>query len=159
MKAEPPRFSFSTELWLPRQPSEVFPFFADAFNLAQITPPWLGFHVITPGPIDMHEGTLIDYKLRLRGLPLRWRTEITAWEPPHRFVDRQIKGPYRTWIHEHRFEAQDGGTLCTDHVQYDMMLGRCMDRLLIRRDVERIFAYRQDRLRTLFSEDGHAAPD
>ena len=103
-------FTLTNELWLPHQPQDVFPFFADAFNLERLTPPSLGFRVLTPPPIEMKVGTLIDYRVRLRGVPMRWQSEITAWEPPHRFVDEQRRGPYRLWIHEHTFTSQDGGT-------------------------------------------------
>ena len=82
---------------LPGRPQEVFPFFADALNLEAITPPWLNFKVLTAGPIEMREGALIDYRLRWRVFPVRWRTRIAMWEPPHRFVDEQLRGPYRRW--------------------------------------------------------------
>lgn len=150
-----PRFVFETEIWLPQPPEEVFPFFGDAFNLEKITPKWLHFQVLTPKPIKMQAGTLIDYKLRLRGLPIRWRTEIASWEPPFRFVDQQLKGPYRAWIHEHRFLEKDGGTQCFDRVQYDMFGGKLINRLLVRRDVERIFAYRQQQLAEHFQGKIH----
>jgi ligand-binding SRPBCC domain-containing protein len=94
----------------------------------------------------MKAGTLIDYRLRIRGLPVRWQTEITAWQPPHRFVDEQKRGPYRLWVHEHRFESKAGGTLCTDHVRYAVPGGEWVHRLFVRRDVERIFAFRAVRL-------------
>jgi len=96
----------------------VFPFFAEARNLETLTPPWLKFEVLTPAPIVMRPGTLIDYRIRVHGLPIRWRTEITAWDPPHRFVDVQLHGPYTLWHHTHTFEERDGGTLCLDHVRY-----------------------------------------
>lgn len=142
-------FEFRTELWLPRPRHEVFPFFADANNLQAITPPWLNFHVLTP-KIEIRAGALIDYRLRVRGIPLSWRTHIKVWEPPGRFVDEQLRGPYRRWVHEHTFEESNGGTLCRDHVQYAVWGGRLVDRLLVRRDVRKIFEFRQQRLNELF---------
>ncbi len=98
----------------------------------------------------MFPGTLIDYKLRLRGIPVRWQTEITAWEPPVRFVDEQKRGPYQQWIHEHRFEEKDGGTLCHDHVRYAVLGGAIVNKFLVRRDVETIFEFRRKKLLELF---------
>jgi len=141
---------YQTELWLPLPPEELFPFFADAANLDAITPPWLHFHIATPPPIVMREGTLIDYRLRVRGLPLRWRTLIKEWQPPHRFVDEQIRGPYRQWFHEHTFEPRDGGTLTRDRVRYAVPFDFIAHSLLVRRDIERIFAFRQEALRQRF---------
>lgn len=138
------------DLWLPRPPKEVFPFFADAGNLDAITPPWLRFEILTPLPVAMRVGAQIDYRLRLWGIPLRWRSEITAWEPPHRFVDEQRRGPYRAWIHEHTFAGRDGGTLVADRVRYAVPGGPLVDRLFVRRDVARIFRFRQARLLDLF---------
>ena len=143
--------TLETALWLPRPPGEVFPFFADASNLEAITPPLLRFEILTPGPIAMRPGCLIDYRLRLRGCPLRWRTEITAWEPPHGFVDEQRRGPYRAWVHEHRFEDRDGGTRVTDGVRYRVPGGALVDRLLVRRDLRRIFEYRARRIAELLT--------
>ena len=140
-------YVLTAEQALPHTPADVFPFFADAANLERITPPWLRFRIPTPLPIDMRAGALIDYRLRLRGVPVRWRTEITAWEPPHRFVDEQLRGPYRWWVHEHRFEPIEGGTLATDRVEYGVPGGRLAQRLLVGRDLERIFRYRQQALR------------
>ncbi len=137
---------FKTELWLPRPPEQVFPFFADAGNLDAITPPWLHFHIVTPWPIEMRAGARIDYKLRVRGLPLRWRTLIKKWQPPHRFVDEQVRGPYRQWIHTHIFEPHEGGTLTRDLVQYAVPFDFIAHPLFVRRDVERIFAFRQEAL-------------
>ena len=144
-------FTLESSQWLPRPPEEIFPFYSDAFRLEELTPPMLRFHVVTPPPIVMRAGVEIDYRLRLRGLPMRWRSRITAWEPPHRFVDEQIKGPYRRWVHEHAFTPQDGGTLVVDKVEYDMLGGRLADRLLVRRDLRRIFDYRQARLAEIFA--------
>lgn len=123
-------------------PLAVFPFFADVTNLERITPPFLRFRVLTPTPVEIGEGTVLDYRLRVRGVPVRWRTLIRAWEPPHRFVDEQIRGPYRRWIHEHRFEEVAGGTRMIDEIDYVAPGGRLVERLLVDRDVERIFAYR-----------------
>jgi len=143
-------FVYESSLWLPRPLDEVFEFFSDASNLEVITPPWLKFSVVTPRPIEMRPGTLIDYRLRFRGFPLRWRSEITAWDPPHRFADAQVKGPYRRWIHEHTFVAHDGGTLAGDRVQYAVWGGALANALVVRRDVERIFDYRRQTLTAMF---------
>jgi len=141
---------FSSELWLARSPADIFPFFADAKNLGTITPPWLHFEILTPGHIEMGVGTLIDYRISLHGIPLRWRTRITAWEPPLRFVDEQIKGPYRRWIHEHRFVESGSGTLCYDRVHYAILGGRIVQQLFVEPDVKRIFAFRAAKLTELF---------
>jgi ligand-binding SRPBCC domain-containing protein len=131
------------EVWLPRSPEEIFPFYADARNLERLTPPWLRFRMVTPAPIAMGVGTLIDYRLHLRGLPIAWRSEITAWEPPHLFVDVQRRGPFRHWAHEHLLEKRDDGTVLRDRVTYEPPGGAIVDRLLVRRDLERIFVYRR----------------
>jgi ligand-binding SRPBCC domain-containing protein len=141
---------FQSKLWLPLPPEELFPFFADATNLDALTPPWLHFRIVTPAPIAMREGALIDYRLRVRGVPLRWRTRINVWQPPHRFADEQIRGPYRQWIHEHTFEARDGGTLARDHVRYAVALDVLVHRLFVRPDMERIFQFRSEMLRECF---------
>lgn len=144
-------FTLECSQWLPRPPEDVFPFYSDAFRLEELTPPLLRFHVVTPPPIEMRAGVEIDYRLRLHGLPLKWRSRITVWEPPHRFVDEQVKGPYRRWVHEHTFVPQDDGTLVRDVVEYDMLGGWLTDRLLVRKDLRRIFDYRQARLAEIFS--------
>jgi ligand-binding SRPBCC domain-containing protein len=133
---------FHSEIWLPLPPEQVFPFFADAANLDLITPEWLNFHTVTPLPIEMRVGTQIDYKLRIHGFPVRWRTLISAWEPPFRFVDEQLRGPYRQWIHEHTFAARDCGTLMTDHVRYAVFCDWLVHGLFVRGDIEKIFAAR-----------------
>jgi ligand-binding SRPBCC domain-containing protein len=143
-------FEFRASQQLPRDRAEVFPFFADARNLQAITPPWLEFRIVTPKPIAMAVGTLIDYRLRVHGVPLRWRTRIAEWDPPHRFADEQLRGPYRLWYHEHGFEETGDGTLMHDRVRYAVWGGRLVDRLLVRRDIERIFAYRNQALMRLF---------
>jgi ligand-binding SRPBCC domain-containing protein len=144
-------FTFQTELWLPRLRDDVFPFFAEARNLEAITPPWLKFEVLTPAPIAMRPGALIDYRIRVHGIPIRWRTEIAEWQPPHRFVDVQLRGPYTLWHHTHTFEERDGGTLSSDHVRYRPRGGGVVNWLFVRRDVERIFQYREQRLKQLFA--------
>jgi ligand-binding SRPBCC domain-containing protein len=142
---------FETELWLPVPREKVFPFFADARNLETITPPWLNFKILTPGEIPMRAGALIDYRLRIHGFPVRWRTEITGWNPPFSFVDEQRRGPYRLWRHTHTFEEKDGGTLCRDRVEYGVPGGALVNRLFVRRDVEKIFAYRAAALTKFFA--------
>jgi ligand-binding SRPBCC domain-containing protein len=141
-----------SELWLPQPREKVFSFFADARNLQAITPPWLDFRIANPGPIEMKVGACIDYRLRVHGIPMRWQSEITAWEPPVRFVDEQRRGPYRSWIHEHTFEEKDGGTLVKDHVRYAVPGGKLINRLFVSRDVRRIFAYRCERLARLLGQ-------
>jgi ligand-binding SRPBCC domain-containing protein len=150
--------TLTAELWLPQSREAVFSFFADASNLEAITPPWLKFAVITPAPIAMKAGTIIDYQLRVRGLPLRWRSSITFWEPPHRFDDLQTRGPYRQWHHTHIFEEKDGGTLCRDFVRYAVPGGRFINWLLVRRDLARIFAYRRETVRRLINAGSTTRP-
>lgn len=135
---------------LVRRPlAEVFPFFADPANLEALTPPWLNFRILTPLPVVMRPGVLIDYRISLRGLPLTWRSEITAWEPPHRFVDEQRRGPYRLWVHEHLFRERSGGTEIVDRVRYAILGGRLIGRLFVDRDLSRIFDHRQRRIAEL----------
>ena len=134
----------SLTLELPRE--AVFKFFADAGNLERITPPELNFHIITPQPINIKKGALINYKLTLRGLPLTWRTEISEWNPPYSFVDRQLKGPYKQWIHRHTFTDLPGNvTKIDDQVRYRLPLEPFGDAIhfLIRKELDYIFDYRQ----------------
>lgn len=143
-------FTFQSELWLPHPQEKVFAFFAEARNLEQITPPFLRFEVLPPAPVTMRAGALIDYRLRIHGFPIRWRTEITDWNPPHRFVDEQRRGPYNLWHHTHTFSERNGGTDCFDEVRYHPRGGRLMNWLFVRRDVQRIFAYRAAQLQKIF---------
>jgi uncharacterized protein (TIGR01777 family) len=136
--------------WLPRPIEEVFHFFSSASNLERITPPWLNFEILNPG-VEMRRGALINYKLRLHGLPLRWQSEIVDWNPPYRFVDVQRRGPYTLWVHEHLFEDQDGGTTVHDTVQYASRGGTLLRELLIDRDLDSIFSYRKARLKEHFA--------
>ena len=140
---------------LPGPPDEVFPFFADARNLEAITPPLLGFEVVTPGEIEMAVGTLIQYRLKLRGVPVSWLTSIQAWEPPHRFVDTQVRGPYALWHHTHTFVPDgEGGTLMTDTVRYAIgfgPFGELAHRLFVQADVEAIFDFRREAILPLLA--------
>jgi ligand-binding SRPBCC domain-containing protein len=126
---------------------EAFEFYADARNLERITPPWLGFQLVASGPIEMRAGALIDYRLKLHGLPVRWRTRIDTWEPPVRFVDVQLRGPYALWEHTHTFEPDgENAVVIGDRVRYALPLGplgRIAHEVLVRRDIERIFDFRQ----------------
>ena len=142
-------FKLTTEHLIEKPLDEVFSFFSDAHNLVELTPPRLHLVVLTPAPIEMEVGTLIDYRLKLRGIPVRWRTEITEWNPPHFFADEQLKGPYRCWIHKHTFVETDGGTLVGDEVEYAVPGGRLINKLIVRPDIEQIFAYRSQKLKEL----------
>lgn len=133
---------------------EVFDFFADAGNLERITPPELNFHIITPRPIEIEKGTLIDYSLKLRGLPMKWKTEISVWDPPFEFVDQQSNGPYKQWIHRHRFtELEKGKTLIDDEVRYRLPLEPLGDvvHFIVRRELDYIFDHRQKTVAKLLS--------
>jgi ligand-binding SRPBCC domain-containing protein len=143
-------FFYNDEIVLPIPIDDVFGFFTEARNLEKLTPPWPRFEVLSEGPITMAAGTLIDYRISWRGIPLRWRTEIEIWEPGRRFVDRQILGPYRLWRHEHLFEERGDGTAVVDHVEYAPIGGALANRLIVARDVARIFAYRHEVLRRDF---------
>jgi ligand-binding SRPBCC domain-containing protein len=135
----------------------TFDLFCDAFNLERITPPWLGFRVVTPRPIKMHAGALLEYRLRLHRIPVRWRTRITEWDPPRRFVDEQISGPYALWHHTHTFEGDGDATVIRDRVRYRIgfgPLGSLALALFVRRDVGRIFDYRREAMLALIAERG-----
>jgi ligand-binding SRPBCC domain-containing protein len=148
-----PVYVLQREQFLPVPAEEAFDFFADAFNLELITPPWLNFRVDTPRPIEMRAGSMIEYRLRLHGVPVRWLTRIESWEPGARFADVQLRGPYRHWHHTHTFEARDGGTLMRDVVRYSLPLGplgRLARALVVRRDLDRIFDFRRDAVAARF---------
>ncbi|MEO8137763.1 MAG: SRPBCC family protein [Betaproteobacteria bacterium] len=155
-------FRLDTSLWLPLPRAQVFDFFADAFNLERITPAFLRFTVTTAPPIAMVAGALIDYRIGLHGLPIAWKTKITLWEPPVRFVDTQLRGPYRQWVHTHTFDEVDNGTLVKDAVRYRApgpgWFAALASRLLIARDVTRIFEYRHDALQQALGVSGRSGP-
>lgn len=139
-------YKLKRELTLHLPLEQVFDFFADAGNLERITPPELNFHIITPQPIDIKQGTLIDYTLKMRGIPVKWRTEISVWEPPFRFVDQQLRGPYKQWIHTHTFtESGASQTLMEDEVLYRLPLEPLGDiaQFFVKRELAYIFDYRQ----------------
>ncbi len=140
--------------FVPRPRDEVFAFFSEARNLDMLTPAFLDFRILTPLPLDMRRGALIDYRIRLGGVPMRWRTRIETFEPTVRFVDVQLSGPYRYWHHVHEFQDAPGGTWVIDQVTYALpcgFLGALAHRLFVRRTLERIFDYRQQRLVEIFA--------
>jgi ligand-binding SRPBCC domain-containing protein len=148
-------YVFRQEQWISRPIDEVFAFFSEARNLEAITPPWLGFKILSMSSDSIREGTEIRYRLRLHGLPIKWRTEIRRWNPPICFVDLQRSGPYKLWHHTHRFEAHGDRTRMVDVVRYALpfgILGRAAHALKVRGDVETIFEYRRRHIHALFRE-------
>ena len=148
-----PTYQLDQEQFIARPRSEVFGFFCDAFNLQRLTPPFLRFKILTPAPIEMKEGTLIDYALNLYGLPLRWRTRIEEFAPESHFVDVQIRGPYTLSHHTHTFESVDGGTMMRDVVRYQLPLGplgQMARAVMVRRALEQIFSYRTQTVDDIF---------
>ncbi len=144
---------FAETQFLPRSIQEIFPFFSRAENLEELTPPWLKFHLLSKSTPEIEENTLIDYRLRVHGVPIRWRTRIESFVPNQRFVDTQLRGPYARWHHTHLFEAVPGGTLVHDEVFYRLpggAPGEALAGFWVRRDVEQIFAYRRRKLAEIF---------
>jgi len=140
---------FSSELWLPRPRDEVFQFFSDARNLEALTPPSVHFEILTPAVV-LRRGALIDYRLRIHGIPLRWRSEISRWEPPESFVDEQRRGPYRRWVHTHTFVEERGGTRVSDAVEFEVPF-EWLTGWFVMRDVRKIFAFRTQALKNRFA--------
>ena len=146
------------ETVVPASLDETFAFFSDAVNLEKLTPGWLNFQIRSEGPLVMREGLEIDYVIVLHGFPIPWKTRIDVWEPGIRFVDRQTNGPYLWWHHEHRFEATGDGTRVIDHVEFVPRL-RWVTSGVVTRDVHRIFAFRQEALRRIFTAAGEREPE
>ena len=139
---------------LVRRPiEEVFAFFADAHNLERITPTFLNFHIESMDTPEVREGTHIRYKLSLHGLPMGWTSRIDVWDPPHRFVDLQIKGPYKLWHHTHTFESVAEGTMVRDEVRYELPFGFLGDLVhgFVERDLKMIFDYRRKEIERYFA--------
>jgi len=155
------RHLLETSQWVRTPIETTFAFFSDPGNLARITPPGLGFVILTPGPVEMRAGTRIEYRIRVRGLPVRWTSLIEVWEPNVRFVDVQVRGPYRLWRHEHTFEKEDGGTRVRDRVEYELPLfpvGELAHPLLVRPELDRIFSFRHAATRRLLEGDLREPP-
>ena len=144
---------FQTEMFVDKPIDKVFEFFADPSNLEELTPPWLNFNIVSPEPLGIGLGAIIDYKLRVHRVPISWQSEITKWDPPSLFVDLQNKGPYRHWEHTHEFRQSGERTLVRDTVSYKVPGGSIVDRLLIRRDLKRIFGYRRFKLNELLNAE------
>lgn len=143
-------FLFESQRTLERPITEVFEFFSNAHNLAEITPPLMHLKILTPAPIDMFVGTCIDYRFKLHGIPVRWQTEITEWNPPYGFVDEQRRGPYRLWRHTHTFDETENGVVVGDAVEYAVWGGGLINKFFVRPDIEKIFAYRSEQLDEIF---------
>ena len=143
-------FLFKTQQTIKKPLTEVFEFFSNAHNLAEITPPSLHLDILTSAPIEMFAGTRIDYRLKLHGIPIRWQTEITKWNPPYSFEDEQRRGPYRLWRHTHTFHETEAGVLVNDAVEYAVWGGGLIEKLFVRPDLEKIFTYRSEQLDKIF---------
>jgi ligand-binding SRPBCC domain-containing protein len=152
LSGKPVCYRLTCEVRLAAPLEDVFAFFADASQLERLTPAWLKFSVLSPSPISMHEGAIIDYKLRVHDMPLKWRSKIAIWDPPHQFADEQIRGPYRCWYHVHSFEREGDATICRDEVEYSIFGGALVHSLFVKRDLERIFTFRTRTLQEIFNK-------
>jgi len=153
----PGTFTLDREQTVRRSLEDVFGFFSDPRNLEALTPAWLRFRVVGSSSPVMVKGTTIDYRLRVHGIPLRWRSLISSWKPPFEFVDEQVEGPYRSWVHRHTFRETEGGVVVRDQVEYSVPGGALVNRLFVRRDLERIFDHRMSSLARLLPDgDGLA---
>ena len=145
-----PDFSIDSSVTLRRPLEEVFEFFSKAENLGLLTPGWLRFQIVSPLPIEMKVGAIIEYRIRLYGVPMKWVSEITEWDPPRMFEDTQIRGPYRKWVHRHTFRETGEGTVATDQVLYRVLGGAVVNKLFIAGQVRKIFDYRKAKLKEIF---------
>jgi ligand-binding SRPBCC domain-containing protein len=156
-----PTHRFESVTRLPLPVAEVFPFFSDISNLDRITPPELGFRTLTPSPIEMREGALIDHEIRLFGFPMKWRTRIALWNPPVEFVDEQLSGPYAEWVHRHGFQDDGhGGTVMTDAVRYRLPFSPFGEVALpfVRLQIGRIFRHREQAIARLLLTQPSLSP-
>jgi len=154
----PPRFercglkttTLHTSQWLPDSIEKIFEFFSNPENLERLTPSKLQFQMLTPTPVEMKEGLELEYKLKVHNIPLRWTSLITNWDPPNQFVDEQLKGPYKSWVHTHKFTPCGSGTQVEDHVQFRVPGGRLLEKLIVQKDLASVFNYRQQLLTEIF---------
>lgn len=156
------RYTLRREQIIEKPRAEIFSFFEKPENLAKITPPSMRFKVLTPGPITMAAGALIDYTITIFGVRRRWTTQIAAYDPPHGFIDVQLRGPYSFWRHVHRFEDVAGGTRVSDNIEYIVpygLLGRLVHAIFIKRQLECIFDYRARKIRDIFARDRYSCPN
>ncbi|MBI2806949.1 MAG: SRPBCC family protein [Planctomycetes bacterium] len=153
---------FQAHMWLPLAIEPVFAFFGDVANLSKISPPSVRIQTITPLPIEMRVGTIVEHRMSIRWFPIRWRSEITVWEPPVRFVDEQRSGPYRFWKHRHEFEVAEGGTWVRDHIEYrthGWLFEPIVNRIFVAPELRRLFAHRQKAIRDFLAPGTDATND
>lgn len=144
---------FASNSWIPARIETAFQFFSKPENLDRITPPWLHFQFLTPLPVELKSGTLLDYRLKLHGIPVKWQTQIVEWNPPFHFVDLQLRGPYKKWVHTHTFVEKDNGTVIEDNVLYAVpgfFLEPFINKYFVKPDINRIFEYRRKQLTEIF---------
>ncbi len=146
--------TLDAEMWLPLAIEPVFAFFSDIANLDRLTPPWVHFETVTPQPIVLAAGKIVEHRLRIHGVPIGWKSEITVWQPPSQFVDEQRRGPYKVWVHRHDFVTENGGTWIRDHVDYRPRGWICeplVNRWFVEPDLRRIFTYRHEKIRAVLA--------